>query len=1044
VTADQGNGLPGVNVLLKGSTTGTTTDSEGNYALNVTDTQANGTLVFSFIGYLTEEIAIGNRNVLNVSLLPDIKSLSEVVVVGYGTQEKKELTGAVSSVRSEDIRQVAVTGLDQALQGRAPGVVVTNNSGEPGGSVSVKIRGVGSINGSSEPLYIIDGIPVEGGLNAINPNDIERIDILKDAGAAAIYGSRASNGVVVVTTRQGKTGKLTVDLDAYLGVQSLAKKFDLLNSAEFVSLAGEALTNTQNDPRASVNKDIPGPNPAWNDLAQWADTDWQDEVFRKGLMQSYNLTLTGGTEKFRSSTMLGYFKTDGIYRNSNYERYTFRSNNTFNATPWLRFGLNSSVAKERKKALVSDRSGDVFIGAVQLATRALPLMPVQAPNDGLFGNDVFYGFKDYAFISRKIVQDPVQQYYYPGNAFNPVYFLNYSLEPVNDSWRLLASPYAEVDLLKGLTFKTMLNVDLDVYRSLYGERKADPNINSTQTGTGYFANGTGLTWNWVNTLTYEKTLGRHALSLLAGTDALSFNGTTVNTTGQGYDYDEYFVLNNASTKTASGVEDNRRLISYIGRVNYAFAGKYLLTFNIRRDASSNFGPGNRWGTFPSASVGWRLSEEPFLKPLSWLSELKLRASYGVLGNQRIPPFKYLNTYSDQDFYSTYNYFRQRYVLGDNQTPQYGYAPTNLSNPNIKWEASVQTDVGLDAAFFDNKLSLTLDYYVKRIEDMLGYEPVPVTFGAPGNARFYNFASMENRGVEMALGYRTQMGGVKLSVDANAATYANKVTNIGLSKDISSGFGRLENASTRTVVGEPVAQFYGYLTDGLFQNESEIAGGPAMPNEVVPGDRRYKDVNGRDAEGKLTGQPDGKIDDADRVYLGNALPKWTAGLNLRAEYGGFDFSLFVQGQFGNKIAADFLRYLHDIRNYNGGGFQNASREVLGRWHGEGTSHEMPRLGYSQTASNFLFSDYYVRKGDFVRVRNVQLGYTLPAALSGKLGLSRLRLYVSGQNLLTFSKYPGYDPEVGNRSGDNGNVLLGGVDSGRYPASRVVISGLNVSF
>ncbi|MBC7887284.1 MAG: TonB-dependent receptor [Ferruginibacter sp.] len=1046
VNNSKGEPIANASVLEKGTSNGTTTSNNGVFRLSVAS--PNAVILVSYIGYESQEIPLKGLSTITIQLKVKNSQLDDVVVIGYGTQRKRDLTGAVAQIKAEDIRGFAVTGFDQAIQGKVAGVTVVNNSGEPGGNVSIKIRGVGSINGNSDPLYIIDGIPSEGGLNAINPNDIETIDVMKDASAAAIYGSRASNGVVIITTRRGKVGKFQIDLDAYTGTQSMSKQLKLLNTTQLFSLAKEAITNQQKDPRySSTPVALAGPNPVWEDPSKWVNTDWQDEISQKGSIQSYNVSMLGGSQNFRSSTMMGYYKMNGILLNSFYERFSVRSNNNYDIKKWLRGGFTIAVSKERGNTINSDRIENASISALQLATRAVPYLPVNAPDGYGTGTpgSLFYGFNGYAFLGRRTTSDAIGQFYYPGNLFNPAYNLSSSIQNPSNTWRLLGGTYMEIEPIAGLKLRSTINVDYNTNRGFYGEVPVNAETNiGQQDGIAYFGDNQNYTWNWVNTLGYDKKIGNHRFAMLVGTDVLKFVGNRTSITGAGYSAGEKFVPDNANQRTASSYEIANSLLSYLGRVTYDYAGKYLMAFNIRRDGSSRFGPLNRYGTFPSASVGWQVSEESFMKNITFISGLKLRGSYGILGNQKIPDFRFISTYSPRDNVG-YAFFPIRYPLGPAsagyQATQNGVALSNLANEAIQWESSSQLDFGMDASFFNNRLTLTVDYYKKKLYDLLGNEPVPITFGSPSGSRFGNFASLENTGWEFTVGIKESIGKVNFSAELNAAITSNKVTDIGNSSDISSGFGLLGFASTRTIVGQPIAQFYGYVTDGIYQNKAEIDKGPTMPLTVVPGDRRFKDISG------LEGKPDGKINEFDRTYLGSGFPKWVGGINLRAEWKGFDVNLFLNGQAGSKVAADWMNYSHNIRNYNGGGFQNASIDMLNRWQKEGDQTDIPRLSYDQAASNSWFSDFYVRKNDFIRLRNLQVGYTIPATTISRLGISRARVYVSAQNLLTITGYNGFDPEIGVRRDDafGGNqVLLTGVDSGRYPTARTFTAGVNVSF
>jgi TonB-linked SusC/RagA family outer membrane protein len=1010
VTSETNEGVPGVNVLLKGTSIGSTTNAEGNYSISLPD--GNGTLVFSYIGYSTEEVPVNNRSIINVSLVPDIKSLSEVVVVGYGTQQRRDVTGAIASVNANDIKALPLTSLDQALQGRAAGVQVTQNSGAPGGSVSVRIRGVGSINGS-EPLYVIDGFPTQGGLNSINPNDIESIEILKDAGASAIYGSRASNGVVLVTTKRGKSGKGKIEFDSYYGIQGPWKKIDVLNGPEFATLANEAFTNSNTDPRRATENQEPL-NPLWANPSSLPTYDWQDAIFQNAPIQNYNLAISGGTEKLRSAITASYFRQEGLIVNSHYQRFTFRANNDFEVTPKLKFGNSLTIARENSRSVPTDRD---FDGILQTAYQMHPMQPIFSP-DGM-QSETLFGLDGYAHFPLTTAAR-----YYPRQLYNPIWGTAIR-DNNNINLRLLGTFFGEYEIINGLRFRTSIGVDL----SNGGNDSYTPHVtanifgNTTRADASQGSN-TNSAWNWINTLSYNKTLGeKHAVSALAGVDALksqfSFVGGNANT----FLVNDIRTISNAQTRIAYGGIGDDALLSYIGRVTYAFDDKYLFAFNIRRDGSSKFGPENRFGTFPSASVGWRISKENFMESVPFVSDLKIRGSWGQLGNQNIPQFRFLNTLSSSNI---------EYSLGTGgQAAAPGIQVSNLGNPNIKWETVEQSDIGIDAAFFDNKLTLVADYYVKTNIDMLVNIPVPISFGAPNDAITRNAGSIRNKGWEFALGYNQDVGTIQWSANVNFATLENEVLSLGGGAPINRGLGvGGNNAGTRTEVGQPLAYFWGLKTDGIFQTPEEVEAADGSHGKVIPGDRRFVDVNG-----------DGIINEKDRVNIGNGLPKFFYGGNFNVRFAGFDFTLFLQGQGGNKIANNNRRHLYDIRNYNGQGVQNVAKEMLGRWTGPGTSNTITRVAYFGTPGNNQFSDFYVEDGGFLRCRNIQLGYTIPSELTNRFGVERLRVYVSSQNLFTITKYTGYDPEIGSL---NQSVLNTGFDQGRYPVARTIIGGINLQF
>ena len=930
----------------------------------------------------------------------------------------------MGSVTSKDINAVAVTGLDQAIQGRLSGVQVTQNSGEPGGSVSIRIRGVGSINSSNEPLYVVDGVPY-GNLNAINPNDIDRIDVLKDAASAAIYGSRGSNGVVLVTTKRGKAGKITVSFDAYGGFQNAAKKLNLLNGPQFAKLANENLVNGGQKP-----------NPAWSNPATVLNNDWQSSVLQTAPIQNYNISISGGGEKSRTLFSVGYFEQGGIIVSSNYKRYTARLNTDYDITNNLKVGITFNAAFDEKNSV---GTSDGYSGVLANADRMQPTSLIKTDREGLFGlnpdgsinpNDsTYFGYEGYAFTSKY-----ANVGFISGGLNNPLHTVKNYLKNPSKTQQLLASGYVEYEVIKGLKIKSTINLTFGNSFNTGSSRKAPSEINLV----GQYRSNSNYSeyldksnqWNWINTISYNKLVGKHNFTIIAGTDALKNNYNYVNiSTTNVPDAQQVINASDSKTRVTSGYPTDFSLVSYIGRITYDFAGKYLLTANIRRDGSSKFGPTNKYGVFPSASIGWRLSEESFMKSLTFLDDLKLRASIGSVGNQNIPNFKYLSTYSNDG--GTF-----QYVVGANKNPVSAIYADNIGDPNIRWEKSTQTNIGIDAAFLNNKFTLTTDYYVKKLSDLLGSFPVPYYTGVNGGSILKNGFSMENSGLEVALGYNQNIGEVKFSANANFSTLTNKITKLTdnekgyVAQSISVGTGAINDgaAQTRTLLGERIATFYGYVTDGIIQNADEAT--KSGLGGVAPGDRRYKDLTG-----------DGKIDGDDKTAIGNGLPKYIFGFNLKASYKGFDISLLMNGQDGVQIANQTKFWFYNMRFDNSTGIVNGSADLINSWSGPGTSNSLPRNSYTAPTSNRYFSSFNIENGAFVRLRNVQIGYTIPESISKKAGMSRARVYISGQNLHTFTKYSGYDPEIGS---PNQNVLTTGTDFGRYPVPRMFLVGLNVQF
>ena len=1011
VTDERGVALPGVNVQVKGTTKGSTTDEAGIYKLTVED--GNITLIFSSIGFLRKEISLSpGQSAADAQLIVDDRTLEQVVVIGYGTQKKRDLTGAVSQVKAEEIKGLPLTGLDQAMQGKAAGVQVTQNSGEPGGSVSVRIRGVGTI-GSNEPLYIVDGLPT-GSINAINPNDIESIEILKDAASASIYGSRGANGVVLVTTKRGKNGRTRVEVDAFVGVQGPARKIDVLNGPDFATLANESVTNSNADPRATVPKGNPL-NPLWSNPASLPTYDWQGAIFQNSPVQSYNVSISSGTEKSRTAASFGYFRQDGLIVNSKYDRFTARINSDYQVNTRFKIGHSLNISRDNKRSVPTDQS---FNGMLQTAYQMHPMQPIFAA-DGPQSATVF-GLGGYSHFP--LTTEPR---FYPRQLYNPIYgTMIRENEQVN--CRVLGTLFGEYEFVKGLSFRSSMGIELGngggksytpyIRANIFGNTTRDDASESLDRS---------YSWNWINTLNFNKSFGRHTVTALTGIDALkgAFTGMNGNANTFANPNVRNFGFTLQANRNVGNYAGDFALLSYLGRINYAYDDKYLFQFNIRRDGSVNFGPENRFGIFPSVAAGWRISQEKFMKSISFISDLKLRASWGQLGNQGIPNFQYLNTLSSNEV---------EYSLGTGgQAAAGGIRVQSLANPAIKWEATTQMDIGFDVSLMEGKINITADYYQRETSDMLVNIPVPISLGAPNNSILRNAGGIKNSGIELAVSYRQNKGAFKWSTDVNFATLKNEVTSLGNGgRPIVQSFNEGQNnAATRTEVGEPIAYFWGYKSDGIFQSQSEIDASP-MKGSAIAGDRRYVDTNN-----------DGKIDGTDRINLGNGLPTMIFGGTLRAAYKGFDASILLQGQAGSKIANNNLRFLYDIRNYNGQGVQNVAQAMMNRWTGPGTSNTMPRVAYFTSSDNNRFSDVYVENGAFLRCRNIQLGYTLPLDLSQKIGSDHVRIYVAAQNLFTITKYTGFDPEVGSRGQ---SALNTGTDQGRYPVARVVMGGLNVRF
>ena len=986
IDLESGEALPGVNVLAKGTSIGTVTDVEGNYRLTINDNIS--TLVFSSIGYTSEEVEINGQSTIDLQLAPDIQSLSEVVVIGYGTQQKRDITGSIASVDAEALEKVAVTGLDQALQGRAPGVYVTQNSGEPGGGVSVRIRGIGS-NRSNEPLYVVDGFPLSGsdigaagGLNplsTLNPQDIESIEILKDASAAAIYGARGANGVVLITTKRGKSGAIDVNFDAYVGVQQAWKLPELLNAEEFATLHNETYTRSDLDT-----------NPEWANPASLGEgTDWLDAIFRTAPIQNYSLSVNGGNEKVRTRLSANYFNQEGIVISSGFERYSLRANIDYTVNDRVTIGANFTPTYS-----VRDDVSDA--GSQNILVFAQKMYPTLGLNDAVDG-------------------DP--QFYPQTNIDNPVLYAR-DVDGKQEALRVLGNTFLEYELIEGLRYKLNTGIDMIWGRGTFQV----PTIDRGPAVTGQFPfNVLNIdysderTWLIENTLNYDKSFaGGHQLGLLVGYTSQKSTDFRANASGQRFQNDAVTSINAAPNDFRNGggrLSTGWFIESIIGRANYSFQDKYLLTASVRRDGSSRFTERNRYGVFPAASVGWRLSEEGFMSGASFIDDLKLRASWGQLGSDRITAFEFLNAYSIGDNFA--------YSYGDNT--QQGGVLTRLGNENLKWETSEQLDFGIDLSLFGGQLGLTADYFIKETKDLLVPKPLPSTVGI--GSSLVNGGAIENRGLELALNHRHSWGDFSYDISVNFTTIENEVLSLGADvEEQEAGFLRRETLAgntTESKVGEPIGYFRGYIVDGVIQREEEI---PAHLDGFEPGDFIYRDVN-----------EDGSLNDEDVVKIGNPFPDYDFGLNVGLKYQGFDLDFFLQGVQGNEVLLVTKRATYHVRNTNG------NVEALNRWHGPGTSNSFPRLDFDGARNFETPSTFFVEDGSYVRCRNLSLGYTFGEGLSEMVGLSRVRVYTSAQNLFTITNYPGFDPEIG-----GSNALSYGIDTGRYPSARVFRLGLSVNF
>lgn len=992
----KGDPVIGANIVEKGTTNGTVTDIEGNFTLNV---EENAVIHISYIGYLPQELSSAGKNSLQVVLLEDMKTLDEIVVVGYGTMRKRDLTGSVSSIKSEDIQRSPVTSLDQAIQGKAAGVQVSQASSAPGGRVLIRVRGGNSLSSSNEPLYVVDGFPVSAGgsaggngtaqnpLATLNTADIASIEILKDASATAIYGARGANGVVLITTKRGEIGKPQVTLDVYHGVQTLAKKLDLMNAREYATLVNEARANDGQSPV------FPNPNNPhyFPDISALGEgVDYQDEVFHSAPVQNYNIGVAGGNEGIRYSVGGGYFGQDGIIRNSDFNRASFRSNLDIKITPALTVTTNITASHSWANGMPSEGDGGGGTGGV---VHGAIVMPASVP---IFDADGNYTMTNPTPGST------------PSN--NPVATVNhYKDEQAID--RFLGSVDASWAIMKDLTLKVTFGTDLSTAnRAFYWPKET--HRGSSKNGEAYQRYRKDASYLNENILTYNKQLGKHAINAVGGYTWQVFHYKYFEASSTNYSSDLYFA-NNLGAGTTYGQpgssKSQSQLASYLGRVNYIYNDRYLFTLTARADGSSKFGTNNKWSFFPSFALAWRASEEEFLKSVDWLSNLKIRMSYGKTGNQNIDNYKSLAMLGTMN-----------YPLGG--TLNSGVGPNNIPNPDLKWETTATTDAGLDIGLFNNRVSLVVDYYYKKTTDLLWNISTPSSVGF--SSIFKNIGSLENKGVEVSLGADVFTGEFKWNTQMNWSRNRNKVLEIpGYTPNTQGQLsGHLKVNGSWLEPGLPVGVWNLLKYDGVFQDQAQLTAGPrSTANKDQLGDARFIDKSG-----------DGKINYTDdRMIVGDPNPDFIYGWTNNFSFKGFDFSVYLQGSHGN----DIINIQRAETNISGP-WGNQRREILNRWTPSNTNTNIPRARVTVDPL-LLQSDWLIEDGSYMRVKTMTLGYTF---MNFRF-INSLRLYVTGQNLFTITDYSGFDPEVNSQG--NSNLQLG-VDYNAYPSARAVLFGLNVSF
>lgn len=971
-TVTDKTGLPVIGAAVidaQNRTSGTLTDLDGNFSLNV----SSGTsLEISFMGYKTVTVPVGDNDFLSVTLEDDTEFLDEVVVVGYGTVRKRDLTGAVSSVGNRDLKDSPVTNVGQALQGKVSGVYIVD-AAKPGDNVSIKIRGLGTIN-DSDPLVVIDGVPTDLGLSSLNTADIDRIDVLKDASATAIYGSRGANGVVMVTTKRGSTGEGKVNVSANWAMQNVAYVPEMLNAAEYAAYSNDMLS------AGGL-----ATNPQWSNPASLGEgTDWLDEMFRTGFMQNYTVSYSGGNEKAHYYVSGGFMDQQGTVKTIGYRRFTFQNNNDAQVLKWLKFTNNITFSTDAK-------TGGSY--SVTDAMNALPTQPLKNADGSWSG--------------------PEGNAYWYGDIRNPIGTL-YTNENKTSGYNFLANISAEITFTKWLKFKSTFGYDAKLWfndNMTYAYPYKPTPVEET---TRYQDSNKAFTYLWDNYLTFDHTFkGKHYLNIMAGTSAQWNRNSAFNGTKGGFLFDDVHEFDNGtSTKALGGSSSDWAMFSFMARANYSYDDRYLLTVTFRRDGSSRFGPHHRWGNFPSASAAWRISQEPWFPGRNdgnfVINDLKLRAGYGVTGNDKIGSYAYIQTYNTG-----------AYIFGDDVVTT--LMAKTMANPSIHWEEVQQANIGIDFSLWNSRLTLSLDGYIKNTTDMLVKAAIPITSGYEDTSTTYtNAGKVSNKGFELTLNtvnFEGAGGGFRWATSMTATFNRNKIVSLNSDTPL------YQNETGGAYItmqrnGLPINVFYGYVTDGIFQTQAEVNSHAFQEASTAPGDIRFKDLNN-----------DGVINENDRTVIGDPNPDWLFSMVNTFSWKGFDLSVYLQGVAGNDIFN-----ANSISNEGMSSAHNQTASVKYRWVGYGTSTVMPRAVYGDPNHNARISDRFVEDGSYLRLKNITLSYTFPAKWTQKISVDNARIYLSCENVATLTRYSGFDPEVG----------INGIDGNRYPISRTFSLGVNFNF
>ena len=1015
--------LANATVQERSTTNGTQTNSNGEYTITAS---SNATLVITSVGFVTQELKVNNQTSVNVQLQSSTQQLEQVVVVGYGTVKRKDVTGAISSVSAATIEKVPVINAAQALQGRAAGVQVMNNDAAPGGNISILIRGIGSLaSGGNDPLYVIDGYPTTGGINNINPADIATIDVLKDASATAVYGIRAANGVVIITTKKGFKNRVQVSFDMYEAAQNKPKQYDILNAQDFATMSNQVEASDSSHKYFGL--------PIWHTPSALHSVDWQNALYRSGLTQSYTVGIRGGSDKVQSSASFGFYNQKGIVLGSYFKRFTIGFNLDYQPATWLKSA--TSVKYGYQNSNVPLGTGSLF---------QLVVNPPTLDSGSRLTNQIKDANGNYGFYN------PLNP-----NVFkfgNPVYDVE-SRQSINISNYILANSSLEATIFDGLKIKTSAGINLSTYSGSYyqpEDGRANRQFPSAIISSAFYHQNqnNNFEWLWENTLAYDKTFGKHTVNFVGGISAQK-NTNTANGAGgipPNSVIRDLGQLTNIQFDQFGNGQGITTLASQFARLTYQFSDRYILTGTVRRDGSSKFDSSHQYGVFPAASVAWKVKNEKFLQNVSWLNDLKIRGGYGEVGNQGpISVFKYQALYAGNFASNVNGGGADNLGYPFNKVYLNGIAQTQPANPNLKWETDVQTDIGLDASFLQGRFTLTADWFNRTSKDFLLNIAVPAQTGYKYITR--NVGEMNNKGVELAISYSGNKGrDFQYNVGLTWSAIRNKLTKIasGTTNLTNANFGFSLNGQgwnefSHSAIGGKVGEFYGYKSLGIFQSQAQIdalntkaPGGIYYRAATKPGDRYFADING-----------DGKINADDRTDLGSPQPKFFGGLNFDATYKGFDFNVYFYGSYGNKILNYIESNLESFQKRGSEGVENVSQTYFNNyWTPTRPSNKYSRaLANDDNTLNNVPSSAWVENGSYLKLKNFTVGYTLPTDLAKRFTLSKVRAYISSQNLFTITKYSGLDPEIGIQGG---NPIFNGVDNGIYPSSRFYTVGLNVTF